>query len=124
MIARFWDLRNPSRPINQLGGHTHWIWQIRFNRYHDQLLLTAGTDSVVNLWSIVSASSAPVGELEGTGSTSEKEGDKRIKKYEDHRDSVYSVAWSSDAWVFASLSYDGTVVVNNVPQSEKYKILL
>jgi len=55
---------------------------------------------------------------------SEKEGDKLIKRYESHRDSVYSIAWSSDAWVFASLSYDGTVIVNTVPQSEKYKILL
>eukprot|EP00472_Partenskyella_glossopodia_P008909 CAMPEP_0197526646 /NCGR_PEP_ID=MMETSP1318-20131121/18673_1 /TAXON_ID=552666 /ORGANISM="Partenskyella glossopodia, Strain RCC365" /LENGTH=356 /DNA_ID=CAMNT_0043080917 /DNA_START=12 /DNA_END=1082 /DNA_ORIENTATION=- len=123
MVSRFWDLRNTKLPLNQLGGHTHWVSNIRFNRFHDQLLLSSGTDSNVNLWSIVSVSSAPVGELEG-GSASEKEGDKLIKRYEGHRDSVYSIAWSSDAWVFASLSFDGTVVINNVPQSEKYKILL
>lgn len=56
---------------------------------------------------------------------SEKEGDKIIKQYDEHEDSVYSIAWSScDAWVFASLSYDGRVVINHVPAAEKYKILL
>jgi hypothetical protein len=35
------------------------------------------------------------------------------------------VAWSgSEAWSFASLSYDGRVTVNHVPAAEKYKILL
>lgn len=143
MLARFWDIRKEKQPLLTLGGHTHWIWSVRFNRYHDQLVLTSGTDSNVNLWSVVSCSSAPMGELFDTGdfdeekknggkngeekredTTTEKEGDKLIKRYEGHRDSVYAIAWSSDAWVFASLSFDGTVVVNNVPQSEKYKILL
>ena len=34
-----------------------------------------------------------------------------IATFSDHDDSVYSVAWG-DAWVFASLSYDGRMVVN------------
>ena len=35
------------------------------------------------------------------------------------------VAWSAaDPWVFASLSYDGRVVVNRVPGQIKYKILI
>jgi WD40 repeat protein len=47
-----------------------------------------------------------------------------LKAYDQHEDSVYSVAWSpSDIWVFASLSYDGRVVINRVPTSEKFKIL-
>ena len=33
--------------------------------------------------------------------------------------------WSAaDPWVFASLSYDGRVVVNRVPSQIKYKILI
>jgi WD40 repeat protein len=48
-----------------------------------------------------------------------------IKTYADHEDSVYAAAWSSlDAWVFATLSYDGRIVINNVPPAEKYRILL
>ena len=47
-----------------------------------------------------------------------------IAVYEEHEDSVYSVKWSStDAWVFASLSYDGRLVINHVPTNEKYSIL-
>jgi len=51
--------------------------------------------------------------------------DSIVQVFEEHEDSVYSVEWSdSDPWVFASLSYDGRLVVNHVPRSEKYKILL
>ena len=48
-----------------------------------------------------------------------------LAKYEEHEDSVYAIEWSSaDAWTFASLSFDGRLIVNRVPQAEKYKILL
>ena len=48
-----------------------------------------------------------------------------IATYEEHEDSVYAVDWSTaDPWVFASLSYDGRLVINRVPRAEKYKILL
>ena len=37
----------------------------------------------------------------------------------------YAVEWSAaDPWIFASLSYDGRLVVNKVPKSIKYQILL
>ena len=48
-----------------------------------------------------------------------------VHRYEDHDDAVYSVAWSSfDAWVFASMSFDGRIVFNHVPSAEKYRVLL
>ena len=51
--------------------------------------------------------------------------DTLIQTYSDHEDSVYAAAWSSyDAWIFATLSYDGRVCINHVPPAEKYKILL
>lgn len=44
---------------------------------------------------------------------------------DDHDDSVYGLAWSAaDPWLFASLSYDGRVLVNRVPKSVKYKVLI
>ena len=47
-----------------------------------------------------------------------------IQKFDDHEESVYNVAWSSaDPWTFASLSYDGRLVINKVPRSIKMKIL-
>ena len=34
------------------------------------------------------------------------------------------MAWSAcDPFVFVSVSYDGRVVINHVPSTEKYKIL-
>ena len=40
-------------------------------------------------------------------------------------DSVYSVAWSAaDAFVLASVSYDGQLAVNHVCAQEKSRILL
>ena len=51
-------------------------------------------------------------------------GDAVIKEFEEHEDSVYAVEWSGvDPWVFASLSYDGRLVINHVPSKEKFRIL-
>lgn len=121
-LVKFWDSRKMTQgPVKQLAGHTHWVWSVRYNPCHDQLLLSGGTDSLVNLWRVSSISSAPLLEMEDGHDAP----DVRVKGFEDHEESVYSVAWSScDPFLFASLSYDGRVAVNAVPPSEKYKILL
>ena len=107
-----------------LAQHTHWVWVVRYNQFHDQLVLSCGSEDVA-LWSVVSVSSAPLGELEVGGMEGEGGKDKLISQYKDHEDSIYSGCWSAyDAWVFATCSYDGRVVVNQVPPAEKYKILL
>lgn len=58
-----------------------------------------------------------------SGSRSETDG--RVHAYDEHEDSTYCVAWSAaDPWAFASLSYDGRLVVNKVPKGVKYKVLI
>jgi len=48
-----------------------------------------------------------------------------VRPYLDHEQSVFSAVWcAADAWIFASVSLDGKAVINHVPSSEKYKILL
>lgn len=48
-----------------------------------------------------------------------------LAKYEDHEDAVYATEWSAyDPWTFASISYDGRVVINKVPTQYKYQIFL
>lgn len=64
-LVKFWDIRKPDRPMKVLLGHSHWAWTVAFNRFHDQLILSGGTDSLVNLWRVSSISSAPLLELEG-----------------------------------------------------------
>ena len=50
--------------------------------------------------------------------------DVRVTRFE-CSDVTADVAWSaSDPWVYATLSYDGAIVVHHVPSKEKYKILL
>ncbi len=133
--------------VKQLAGHTHWVWTVKYNPCHDQLLLSGGTDSVVNLWRVSSISSAPLLELEDVHDSPDVRSvlhyppihlrfkpthqcissttTNRVKAFEEHEESVYGVAWSAcDPFLFASVSYEGRVTVNAVPPSEKYKILL
>ncbi|CAM9344998.1 unnamed protein product, partial [Hapterophycus canaliculatus] len=150
-LIKFWDLRKPNAPVKTILGHDHWVNTVKYNRFHDQLLVSGSSDCLVHLWRVSSVSSAPLLEPEddddddddnvglgddcdagdaggfgggGNGSKGEA-ADIRVRTFDEHEESVYSLAWSaSDAWVLASMSYDGLVVLNHVPSTEKYKILL
>lgn len=51
-------------------------------------------------------------------------GDERLEKMEEHEESVYSCAWAgNDPWIFASVSFDGRVIVSKVKRHHKYAIL-
>lgn len=148
--ANFWDLRQTSRPSLSLQTHTHWIWSIRYNPFHDQLVLSAGSDARVALMRVQSIASEPFGrdldedeEPENVRASStrsdevqekvDKPGesveesklssDEIINVYEEHDDSVYAAEWSSDPWIFASLGYESRLVINKVPKEEKFNIL-
>ena len=201
-LIKFWDVRKITKrgdeknkkiirskikeeqPIAVLRNHTHWVRTSKYNPFHDQLVLSAGSDAAVDLWRISSISSAPLLEMDddddggsgsGSGSGSGRDDDENdredggggggssgsgggvisspkssttsksmnrrsssgeaggggaldtlITRFDEaHEESVYSVAWSvAEAWTFASLSCDGRMVVNTVPSTEKYKILL
>mmetsp|Transcript_9348 Transcript_9348/g.10903 ORF Transcript_9348/g.10903 Transcript_9348/m.10903 type:complete len:265 (-) Transcript_9348:162-956(-) len=196
-----WTMENPLRTVR--GGHTHWSTVVKYNSFHDQLVLSGGTDGMVNLWRISSISSAPMmldvggggggadgGNVNGGGGGSgdRLEGDggeeddlSKFLTYRDQEDgvgggdgygadrdnrtnddrapplpttnnnnnnnttsngdggdkpdvrvtkmelseAVYDLAWSAaDPWIFVSLGFDGSVILNHVPSKEKYKILL
>lgn len=61
--SNFWDLRNTSNPALHLQNHTHWIWSIRYNPFHDQLVLSAGSDARVALMRAQSVASEPYGQI-------------------------------------------------------------
>jgi hypothetical protein len=50
---------NDHSPVMEISDHNHWVWSVAYNKSHDQLLLTGGSDCQVNLQSIVSISSIP-----------------------------------------------------------------
>ncbi|XP_066999676.1 EARP-interacting protein homolog [Anabrus simplex] len=129
--SKFWDVRNPSEPVVSRSDHSHWVWSIRYNHFHDQLVLTSSSDFRVILTCMASISSEPYTHggdedlNESEGGHKEKLEDGVLATYDEHEDSVYSVEWSTaDPWTFASLSYDGRLVINKVPRADKYKILL
>jgi len=131
------------------GGHNHWATRVKYNPFHDQLILSSGTDSLVNLWRVSTISSAPLLTFDEepqrasfgwgattttTTTTTEEESQPtpaqhegpniRVSRHE-HLDSVNAIAWgAADAWIYVSASYDGKVELNHVPSKEKYKILL
>jgi WD repeat-containing protein 32 len=46
-----WDLRNMSRNVCVLRGHTNWVKNIEYVS-HSGLLVTSGFDGNINLWDI------------------------------------------------------------------------
>ncbi|GAB69046.1 hypothetical protein PCYB_144740, partial [Plasmodium cynomolgi strain B] len=115
--VKFWDLRFLSDAFLTVNIHSHWVTSIHFNNFHDELLLSTSSDNTVKLHKI--------GYPANLNLKKKDTNYQLIKTYSDHEESVYQGRWSkTDAWVFASLSYDGKCVVNSVPTEEKYRILL
>ena len=123
--------------------HSHWVSSVKFNSFYDQLLLSSGSDGQIILSCAVSCSSDAFGRnedddetglegQEGTssgddGKTDQKEQllDGIISKFDENVDSVYAADWSTvDPWTFASVSFDGRVMIDQVPKETKFKVLL
>lgn len=94
-----------ATPLLELGGHSHWVWQAKYNPHHDSLLLSASSDSLVNLWhtpiSAGESSARGQGAPRGPSQTGQKGFGKEAQDglactYDDHEDSVYGMqhSWS------------------------------
>jgi len=95
----------------------------RYNPVHDELIGTASSDGQVLITRLVGISSAAIENEDIKTKTSIE--DKIVATCDQHEDSVYCVEWSSgDAWILASLSYDGRLLLNKVPKDEQLRILL
>ncbi|GBP55939.1 EARP-interacting protein [Eumeta japonica] len=117
-----WDFRKGKEPIFTRTDHSHWVWTVRYNTYHEQLLLTGSSDARALLTAAASVCRDLSDDGEKRSDTLE---DGVLQSYEQHEDSVYCAEWSAaDPWTFASLSYDGRLVLSRVPRHFKYKILL
>lgn len=74
------------------------MWQAKYNPYHDSLLLSASSDSLVNLWHTPTTAGASSLKGQGTPKGPSQTGQKGFGKeahdgksctYDDHEDSVY-----------------------------------
>lgn len=77
---KFWDIRLPTEPVLSRMEHSHWVWNIRINRFHDQLVLTSSSDSRVILCNIASISSEPFGHIVSAEDESTQNEDSCSKK--------------------------------------------
>jgi EARP and GARP complex-interacting protein 1 len=139
-VLKIFDVRNSKEPVFSTGHiHQHWIFSVSFNKFHDQLLLTSSSDGKVILTCASSCSSEAVpkdkvkseDEVDDDNFQPQHEikrsplKDGLLETYTEHEESVYCVEWSAaDPWTFASLSYDGRVIITRIPKKYKYQILL
>ena len=137
-----WDARRLAKPTGDSrlatnpddDGHAHWAWCVAHNpEYPDRLLASCGGDGVVRLWRTDGgvppagvAASRGVSGLDGAGSDGSSRLCAAASFRGSHADTVYQTAWGrgDDPWTLASVSYDGRVVLDQVPRAEKYRILL
>ncbi|XP_075985353.1 EARP and GARP complex-interacting protein 1 [Anticarsia gemmatalis] len=117
-----WDYRNGKEPIFSRTDHSHWLWTVRYNTYHEQLLVTGSSDARA----LLTAAASVCADVDEDGNTvAPVLEDGVLQSYEQHEDSVYCAEWSAaEPWTFASLSYDARLVLSRVPRHFKYKILL
>ncbi|XP_018562837.1 EARP-interacting protein homolog [Anoplophora glabripennis] len=128
-FVKIWDFRQTNQPVFSRSDHSHWVWCVRFNHFHDQLLLTASSDARVLISSAASVSSENNSESCITDETDGLETKQMLSdgplQWCEHEDSVYCAEWSpAEPWVFASLSYDGRLLISRVKKSLKYQIML
>ena len=145
--TRTWDVRaSVTKPVTWGGdagvrdGHAHWAWCVAHNpEYPDRLLASSGGDGAVRLWRTDGGCGGGGGKDGGGGvwndggSSDGGGGGRRGAQLcaagwfrGRHADTVYQVAWGrgDDPWTLGSVSYDGRVVLDQVPRAEKYRILL
>ncbi|CAH1992329.1 unnamed protein product [Acanthoscelides obtectus] len=128
-FLKIWDFRQTTQPVFARSDHSHWVWSVRFNHFHDQLILTASSDARVLLSSAASVSSENNVESCLPEDAKGLETKQTLKdgplQWCEHEDSVYCAEWSpAEPWVFASLSYDGRLLISHVRRSLKYQIML
>ena len=122
---KFWDLRKLEAPIAiHYNMKCYKNKVIKYNRLYDQLLLVGSNNSRVDLWRVLSASSACITSKAQISSYTVDDHDELLKSSE-HENSIYECEWSlSDDWTYATLDYEGYLKIECVPSEEKYKILI
>lgn len=121
----------PARPEVLIRGHQHHCLGAAFHPYHDQLVLSWGSDHACRLWDMkapLSSTTSSDPQRRHAAAALSALGNKSThceKTLSEFGESVYSAAWShSGAWVFAAVSFHGKVLVDAVSQECKMRILM
>uniref|UniRef100_I1QL26 EIPR1-like beta-propeller domain-containing protein n=1 Tax=Oryza glaberrima TaxID=4538 RepID=I1QL26_ORYGL len=119
---RLWDLRMLKYPLKNLPGHSHWTWAVRHNPEHDQLILSAGTDSTVNLW-FAKVGTDDSGPESPPGSPTREE-EPLLNSYTDYEDSIYGCFRISQALLAEKMKLHVLSVVRAHNSTSLLKLLL
>lgn len=113
-FLRGWDMR-VGKAECEFRASSHWVTRTIPSASHEQLILTAGTDSKVRVFN------SSVFAFQNEGQLPDGEIIKSIR----HDDSVYSATWASNnPWIFASVSYKGQVNICQLPSQVVDSILM
>jgi WD40 repeat protein len=95
---------------------------VAYNGWKDSMVLSAGSCGIVNLWNM---SSIAFQNISGDVESIPASADHHVRSYVDHEDGITGLAWSAggNQFLFATLSYDGRVIINKVPDNEVKALL-
>ena len=111
---RCWDTR-VGKVECEFRASSHWVTRTIPSVSHEQLILTAGTDSKVRTFN------SSVFAFQNEGQLPDGEIIKSIRQ----DDSVYCATWASNnPWIFASVSYKGQVNICQLPTQVVDSILM
>ena len=113
---KIWDIRKGNLPVKCYDEHQNLLVQAKYHPCHDELVACAYDEGTVALQRLSSVCSSPQKGVE----------DAVVKLYDEHEDSVFKLSWCAfSSWVFATVTSDASsLVINMVPEVERYRILL
>lgn len=116
---KFWDIRKMTSPVYSKFNNSHWVWDARYNQTYSRLLLTSSSSAMVKLLIFDKEEddfySSSVSSLYSCNEV----------EFIEFDEAVYSIDWAkSDQWVFGSVSFNGILHVNEVPEDLKYRIMI
>ncbi|KAJ8971154.1 hypothetical protein NQ314_000852 [Rhamnusium bicolor] len=119
-FVKIWDFRQTIQPVYSRSDHSHWLVSIYVSFANANKVLISSAASV----SSENNNETCVTEENDGLETKQMLSDGPLQWCE-HEDSVYCAEWSpAEPWVFASLSYDGRLLISRVKKSLKYQIML
>ena len=144
-LVKTWDMRkNDGTPVKCFAGHKGSVTKARFNPVYESICLSSSLDGTAKLWRDSDLGRLPDDDDSGrrskkanvdenSNNNNNSEGiSLELTTYGNLHTTpigsfspVVDACWSSnDPWVFSAITMDGTVALDVVPRSEKYRILL
>jgi WD40 repeat protein len=116
-LVRVYDVRNPATEVTVLPeSHSHWVWCVRYNPWHDGLILSASSNVLLH-------------HHHGSGHASSTVSDDETPEHNllsrmDCEETVYKSVWSmTNQWIYATVEWDGRIGFSQVGKEGKYAVL-